>query len=98
MNNFELNEQIGRKDFNTLCNTKGWLVNFTKNPYECFDAIIELSSGKQAIIEIKKRDIKYLTYDSVIVEKNKYNRLKNISCDLPILYCEIFESDNELIY
>lgn len=101
MNKFELTEQLGRDKFSTFCEQSRTItkVEFTENPYDCADAIIEINN-KKVIVEIKNRNPQYENYSTHFLESYKLEKLRQKQieeCADRILYVNFF-GDRLYIY
>ena len=94
-NKFLENEKIGRELWFNFCQCKKLGTNeFTKNIYDTIDSILTTKGGNKIAIEIKVRDIKYLDYDTHLLEVNKLKSMLSVSKNA--LYVNFF-GDNDLI-
>ena len=78
MNPFQKNEIKGRQLLAELLNQ--FSVNdiqFTKDRFNPVDGFFT-NNNKKAVFEIKVRDLKYLSYNTLIIEEQKYQNLLNI--------------------
>lgn len=74
---FSEHEQKGREK--ALKYLKDWgEITFTEDPYAPYDAEIKTKGNNTIILEIKDRDIPSTKYDTYLLEKTKYDSLKEI--------------------
>jgi len=76
INNIKKLDKPGRDKFIELC--KRLNIKYIEPSREdlCYDCLIEYK-GKQYIVELKNRSSKYKNYDTLFLEKGKYERLLN---------------------
>lgn len=95
MNKFLENEKIGRELWFNFCQCKKLGTNeFTKNIYDTIDSILTTKNGYKVAVEIKVRDVKYLDYDTHLLEASKLKSMLKASKNA--LYVNFF-GDNDLI-
>ena len=101
MNNFTIAENDGRKLFESFINQTSIDIEFTEGQFDHIDAIITDKNGMKAVVEIKKRDTKYLYYPTHILELYKLIKVTeeqvNRGCKIGF-YVNFFGDNVMLIY
>lgn len=100
MDKFKQNEIRGRTLFSEWCNQRNYISNleYSQGKYDVYDAQMKVN-GKRVIVEIKVRDIKYINYNTHMLESSKLTGLKSISQEGDkIYYCNFFGENDLYVY
>lgn len=75
-NNIKKLDKPGRDKTIKLCNDYGWRFEEPIREDLAYDCIIKFDSSMFAVVEIKNRDIKCEKYDTLFLQKDKYENVK----------------------
>ena len=99
MNNYQKAENFGRQKFINWCegNEQIKITEVSDDPSSSWD--IKMYSGNTFfIVELKDRKCSSSKYESYILEKKKYDKLKTLFPEKNILYINTFEDNKVLIW
>lgn len=94
MNKFEIAERLERELITGLLNTKGITNIKFSGKYAQHDGEYITTAGDKVMFEVKVRNVTSNRYPTTVIERSKYEYLKNQSCKA---YLFVFFTDNKVL-